>query len=123
MFYYIRSINKERSMRVVDGQAARATGNHRVAQNDEPELHPVFAGMLRAAFGPDAAATIRAAQRAAYVKALRTHDWYFEFSDDHSVYEAGREARAQLQLAQREFDPDCAIWNQHAPADYQRGSV
>jgi hypothetical protein len=107
-------------MRVVDGQAARATGNHRVAQNDEPELHPVFAGML-AAFGPDAAATIRAAQRAAYVKALRTHDWYFEFSDDHSVYAAGREARAQLQLAQREFDPDCAIWNAHAPTDYRRG--
>lgn len=110
-------------MRAVDGQAVRATGNHRVAQNDEPELHPVFAGMLRAAFGADAAATIRAAQRTAYVRALQAHDWGFEFSDDHSRYTAGKEALAQLKLAQREVDPDFSVWNQYAPADQQRSAA
>lgn len=107
-------------MRAIDGRAARATGNHRVAQNDEPELHPVFAGML-AAFGPDAAATIRAAQRTAYVKALRTHDYWFEFSDDPQRYAQGRESLAQLRLARREVDPDGAIWASIAPEGHKHG--
>lgn len=90
-----------------------ARGNDLAAQNDEPQVHPVFATLLRTAFSPNGQATIRAAQVSAYRKALASHDWAYEFSSDRSRYEAGREALAQLRLAQREFDADFAIWNEH----------
>jgi hypothetical protein len=99
-----------------------ARGNDLAAQNDEPQIHPVFATLLRAAFSPDGQAAIRAAQLAAYKKALARQDWWYEYSDDHSRYEAGREALAQLRLAQRELDADRAIWNAIAPIE-QQGSA
>lgn len=55
-----------------------------------------------------------------YRDALRSHDWSFEYSDDHSVWQRGRAALGQLQSMQRELDPDFVVWNEHAPSDYQR---
>ena len=97
--------------------ACIARGNHLAAQNDEPEsnVHPVFASLLRAAFGPEAQQQIRNAQRMAYEKALLSHDWDYEFSDDHSRWEQGRDAMASLKLARRELDPEGEIWNRYAP--------
>lgn len=98
--------------------ACIARGNHLAAQNDEPEgnVHPVFASLMRAAFGPEAQQQIRHAQRMAYEKALLSHDWDFEMSDDHDhCWVPGNESLAQLKLARRELDPDGAIWNQYAP--------
>lgn len=35
-----------------------------------------------------------------YAKLLEEHDWYYEFSDDHSVYKLGRAMQFKLrQLA------------------------
>lgn len=98
---------------LIDAKAATARGNHLAAQNDEPEIHPVFATLLRTAFGPGAAATIRAAQMTAYVKALKSHDWSFPFSDDPQITRAGWESLAQLRVAARELDPEFVVWNEH----------
>lgn len=95
-----------------------ARGNDLAAQNDEPEgpsLHPIFASLCRAAFGPDAQQQIRKAQRMAYENALLRHDWDFEMSDDQLRYEQGRDAFASLRVARRELDADGAIWNNYAP--------
>ena len=53
---------------------------------------------------------------AQYRQALAAHDWYFEYSDDHQVWKAGREQYRALTAAQRELDPDHAIWDALAPA-------
>ena len=48
-----------------------------------------------------------------YEHYLKTHDWYFDYSDDHSVWMAGFKARAYLTEAARLFDPDRLLWKQH----------
>jgi hypothetical protein len=83
-------------------------------------VHPIFAQMLET-FGPTGPAIIENAQREAYVQALKNHNWSFEMSDDPRRYEEGRESLAQLRLAQREFDADYTIWNQHAPEAHRVG--
>lgn len=55
-----------------------------------------------------------------YIEALKNHDWFYEFSDDHSVYQRGREAFMQLLQAQKKLDPKYEIWNQYAPKEYRR---
>ena len=56
------------------------------------------------AFSPEGADAINAAKRAAYIEALKRHDWLYEFSEDPLVLNRGREQSAQLRLAQRELD-------------------
>lgn len=51
----------------------------------------------------------------AYIKRLQSHDWYYEYSDDHSVWRRGQAERDQLRGQQRSLDPDGEIWNTHAP--------
>jgi hypothetical protein len=65
------------------------------------------------------AAPDRAAQLKAYVAMLQAHDFDFEFSDDHRVYTAGREALAELRMLRRDLDADGAIWNSIAPAAHR----
>lgn len=50
-----------------------------------------------------------------YINHLKYHDWFFQYSDDHSVWTRGNRARQQLLREQKELDPDWSIWNQHAP--------
>lgn len=52
-----------------------------------------------------------------YTAALKKHDWYFEYSDDHSVWKRGNERHKQLLEAQRQLDPLGTVWNQFAPRD------
>lgn len=33
---------------------------------------------------------------AAYIKALSQHDWYYDYSDDHRVYSAGKHQQDRL---------------------------
>lgn len=63
--------------------------------------------------GPDLAAI------AAYEQALKDHDWDFEFSDDHSVYQRGHNALARLRRQQRELDADGVLWNVHCPVEHR----
>ena len=46
----------------------------------------------------------------AYVAALRSFDWQFQFSDDHTVWARGNNALARLHKMQRSIDPDGIIW-------------
>lgn len=82
----------------------------------------VFAPALYA-FGPRGQAQLAQIRRDAYVKALKAHDWAFEFSDDADTYRAGRESLAQLKLAQRELDSDFALWNQHCHPCCKNGAA
>ena len=51
-----------------------------------------------------------------YRAALAAHDWFFEFSDDHSVWANGRNQEARLRLMAKTLDPDLSIWREYAPA-------
>ncbi len=55
----------------------------------------------------------------AYLSALQSHDWAFEYSDDSRVWNRGRESLEALREAQRLIDPDGMIWNQYAPDAYR----
>lgn len=61
-----------------------------------------------------------AVRRAMYVSALITHDWQFQFSDDHSTYVRGAAERQALCAMQATIDPLFRIWNRHAPVDFRR---
>jgi hypothetical protein len=52
-----------------------------------------------------------------YIKALQKHDWYYVYSDDHSVYLAGREQQEVLVEYARKHDPEGIIWNTICPTD------
>lgn len=54
-----------------------------------------------------------------YIKALKAHDWYYEYSDDHSVWTRGRASKVALNAMQLVYDKAYAIWNQHCPKDLQ----
>ena len=52
-----------------------------------------------------------------YRQALASHDWTFEYSDEHARWKQGSEQRYALVKAQLEHDRDGQIWNEYAPAD------
>lgn len=47
-----------------------------------------------------------------YKRLLATMDWYYVYSDDHSVWARGRDQMKKLIDLQKEIDPDRKIWNQ-----------
>lgn len=54
-----------------------------------------------------------------YRAKLAAHDWRFEFSDDHRVWQRGMEQRRELADMMRVLDPYAKVWNQYAPAACQ----
>lgn len=50
-----------------------------------------------------------------YTQALRTADWWHEFSDDQRVWQRGRAELLALRDAQQRLDPGHKIWNTFAP--------
>lgn len=54
-----------------------------------------------------------------YVARLAGHDWFFDYSDDYSVYSRGHENYQALLHARKQFDPDGAIWNEYAPPQFR----
>ena len=54
-----------------------------------------------------------------YISALKSHDWWYDRSDDPSVYRSGSRERADLVAAAEKIDPDYAIWNAYAPEYFQ----
>lgn len=55
-----------------------------------------------------------------YVKLLKSHDWSYDYSDDHSKWTRGFEQRSQLEAYARDIDPKYKIWNQFAPSGFER---
>ena len=54
-----------------------------------------------------------------YVRLLKSHDWYYDYSDDHSVWRRGNEAHSRLRGIQKTIDPTYAHWNEHAPEGFR----
>lgn len=58
--------------------------------------------------------------------ALKSHDWYYTFSDDRRVYTAGRASSDRLSAAYKSYkaaageDAALAVWNAAAPADFKK---
>jgi len=50
-----------------------------------------------------------------YIERLKHHDWFYDYSDDHSVWTRGRKDRGAIDSAQKRYDPDHALWNQYCP--------
>jgi len=55
-----------------------------------------------------------------YKSLLARHDWYYDYSDDHSVWTRGSNERNTLYKYQEALDPDYKIWNEYAPEMFQR---
>lgn len=55
-----------------------------------------------------------------YRQLLRSHDWSYDYSDDHRVWKRGQTQRDELESLAKSFDPDYKIWNSIAPLVYQR---
>lgn len=55
-----------------------------------------------------------------YKSLLSRHDWYYDYSDDHSVWTRGSNERKQLNSMQDAIDSDYKIWNEYAPDMYKR---
>lgn len=52
-----------------------------------------------------------------YITALKSHDWFYEQSDDHSVWTRGKKAAQLLRQAQQSLDPLGGLWNASAPKE------
>ena len=52
-----------------------------------------------------------------YIDTLQSHDWYYVYSDDHSVYMKGSASSSKLRELQQQIDVDYQIWNTIAPED------
>ena len=55
-----------------------------------------------------------------YKSLLSRHDWYYDYSDDHSVWTRGSNERKELNRMQDAIDSDYAIWNEYAPDMFKR---
>ena len=49
-----------------------------------------------------------------YRTKLASHDWYYQYSDDGSVYRKGRDQYQELVKMQKVLDVDSAIWNAYS---------
>lgn len=58
-----------------------------------------------------------------YIKRLKSHDWYYDYSDDHSVWRRGQAAAGELRSMQKRVDPTGEIWNEHCPPDFKMKTV
>jgi hypothetical protein len=55
-----------------------------------------------------------------YKNRLKHHDWYYDYSDDGSVWRRGSAERSALNDFQEKFDPLAVIWNSLAPEDFKK---
>ena len=56
--------------------------------------------------------------------ALKSHDWYFEFSDDHRYWKKGVEQQKNIQRLIRQVDKKEAqkLWKKYAPKNKAAGN-
>jgi hypothetical protein len=53
-----------------------------------------------------------------YREALQRHDWFYDCSEDPSVFRRGNEERQELYNMRYKLDKDYKIWNELAPRIY-----
>lgn len=49
-----------------------------------------------------------------YKQGLETFDWYYDYSDDYSVWSKASARKKELAAAQQIHDPDRKIWQEVA---------
>jgi hypothetical protein len=79
-------------------------------------LHPIFEDILTPFMTPGKGSI----EMEAYRAALQKHDWWYEMSDDWSVWRDGKNRREQLESLQRILDPDLTVWNSIAPEEQRK---
>ena len=58
-------------------------------------------------------------ERERYIELLKTHDWYYQYSDDHRVWTKYQGHYNSIRYMQKSVDPDYRIWNEIAPSDFK----
>jgi hypothetical protein len=53
-----------------------------------------------------------------YITLLQSHDWYYNYSDDFTFWQKGRNERDKLLQLRLELDQHALVWNQYAPTDF-----
>lgn len=48
-----------------------------------------------------------------YINLLKTHDWYYNYSDDHRVWRAGEEEYKKIMELSKLYDPTREIFRQY----------
>ena len=54
-----------------------------------------------------------------YIAKLKRHDWSYDYSDDHSVWQKGVAERDAIRNLQKIIDPDFEVYNKYAPDGYK----
>lgn len=85
----------------------------------QPARHVNVAAPVAAALNALTPPPSPEAQLEFYRRALERHDWFFQYSDDHSVWTSGRANEAYIRGLQPTLDADGAIWNRHAPQEFR----
>ena len=57
-----------------------------------------------------------------YLKALESHDWYYNYSDDHQVYMKGSSEKDNLRKLAMIYDHNFQIWDSIAPDQFKQGA-
>lgn len=57
-----------------------------------------------------------------YLKALKEHDWYYSYSDDHQAYMKGIDQKFNLRLLAMRYDHNFQIWDSIAPDQFKQGA-
>ena len=65
-----------------------------------------------------------------FINALESHDWFYDFADDYSVWSRGRDARKSLESMARNLVANgkdsaevATLWNESAPERFQVDST
>ena len=57
-----------------------------------------------------------------YRKLLKHHDWFSEYSDDHSVWEKASTEYTKIICMAQQIDSDYKIFNEYAPDEFKKDS-
>jgi hypothetical protein len=57
-----------------------------------------------------------------YIKALESHDWFYNYSDDHQAYMTGSSEKDILRKLAMIYDHNFQIWDSIAPNQYKKGA-
>ena len=53
-----------------------------------------------------------------YIAKLKSHDWTYDYSDDHRVWQRGVDERNAIRNLQKVIDPDFEVYNKYAPEGF-----
>lgn len=57
-----------------------------------------------------------------YIKALESHDWFYNYSDDHAAWMKGLSEKQNLRSLAMIYDHNFQIWDSIAPQQYKKGA-